>query len=536
MTSGVVFKKRLPMSYPLSLLHYAFFETARRHWTRKALADSTGQELTYGRALTAAVLFARAIRRRTPGETMIGLLLPASVGGALGNIATLAAGRVPVNLNFTAGSDAMRVAIDRCRIRTVLTSRAFLQKAGLSDAVARSFGDGITLCYLEDLRAAISASEKLIAFSHARLAPMAMLRRWYGAPADTSRTDPLATVIFSSGSTGQPKGVMLSHRNILSNIEGLAEVYRVGAADCFIGVLPFFHSFGLTGTLWFPLLAGCTVVYHPNPMDAKTIGELAEAHRGTFLIATPTFANAYLRRCTREQFAHLRYVIVGAEKLRAQLADAFKAQFGVALLEGYGCTEMSPVVAVNHPDAPGPGVGPAVPGVTIRVVDQHTGEGPLVDREGLILVKGPNLMQGYLDDPALTDDVMRDGWYVTGDIGSIDARGRLTITDRLSRFSKIGGEMVPHLKIEDAINTILGEACSAVTSVPDDTRGERLVAFYTRADVAPADLWESLGRTDLPKLWLPRKDHVIPIDAIPSLGTGKVDLRGLRELALKRAP
>jgi acyl-[acyl-carrier-protein]-phospholipid O-acyltransferase/long-chain-fatty-acid--[acyl-carrier-protein] ligase len=292
------------------------------------------------------------------------------------------------------------------------------------------------------------------------------------------------------------------------------------------------------------LLNGASVAFHPNPMDAKTIGELAEAHKATMLISTPTFCNAYLRRCTKEQFAHLKYAIVGAEKLREPLARAFRKQFGVDLLEGYGCTEMSPVVAVNRPNI-GEGaavqigmkagsVGHPIPGVAVKVVDQHTGEGPLIGREGLLLVKGPNLMQGYLGQPERTAEVVRDGWYITGDIAKIDDDGFVYITDRLSRFSKIGGEMVPHIRIEETINGLLGDSCCAVTAVPDPARGERLVAFYTRADVAADVLWERLGGTELPKLWLPRRECLIAIEAIPTLGTGKIDLRTLKQLALER--
>jgi acyl-[acyl-carrier-protein]-phospholipid O-acyltransferase/long-chain-fatty-acid--[acyl-carrier-protein] ligase len=252
-----------------------------------------------------------------------------------------------------------------------------------------------------------------------------------------------------------------------------------------------------------------------------------------------------VRRCTAEQFAHLKYVIVGAEKLREPLASGFKEQFGVALMEGYGCTEMAPVVAVNRPDVHlGHGtqtgakigsVGHPIPGVAAKIVDQDTGEGPIFGRPGLLLVKGPNLMQGYLDQPARTAEVMRDGWYVTGDVGMIDEDGFVFITDRLSRFSKIGGEMVPHVKIEEAINAVLGDLAAAVTAIPDQARGERLVAFYARGDVAPDALWERLCQTDLPRLWLPKREHLIPIAEIPTLGTGKTDLRRLRELALAHA-
>jgi acyl-[acyl-carrier-protein]-phospholipid O-acyltransferase/long-chain-fatty-acid--[acyl-carrier-protein] ligase len=297
--------------------------------------------------------------------------------------------------------------------------------------------------------------------------------------------------------------------------------------------------------MWFPLLQGAGVAYHPNPMDAKTIGELAETYKATMLISTPTFCSSYVRRCTKEQFAHLKYAIVGAEKLREPLRTEFREKFGIELFEGYGCTEMAPVVAVNRPNVrhgdaeqvgnkPG-SVGHPIPGVAARIVDQDTGADLGTDKEGLLLVKGPNMMAGYLDAPDRTAEVIRDGWYVTGDIARIDDDGFIFITDRLSRFSKIGGEMVPHVRIEDAINAILGEAASVVTAVPDASKGERLVAFYARADVAPDTLWERLCQTDLPRLWIPKRESVLQIDAIPTLGTGKVDLRSVKQLALDRA-
>ena len=516
------------------LLHTEFMRTARRHWRALAMADSTGQSLSYGHALIGALLFGRVIRRRTDGQEHVGILLPSSVGGALSNIAVLAANRVPVNLNFTVGAEALALAIEQAGIRTILTSQKFLSKVGIAPTPA--------MVFLEDLRGEITSLSRLAMLLEARLLPLAWLRRRHGGG---KTIDALATIIFSSGSTGIPKGVMITHRNILSNIDGLEQIFPMDTSDRFIGVLPFFHSFGLTGTLWFPLLQGAGVVYHPNPIDAKTIGELSAQYGGTMLISTPTFCNAYLRRCTKEQFGRLKYAIVGAEKLREPLATAFEQQFGVGLLEGYGCTEMAPVVAVNRPNH-GEGreqqigtkfgsVGHPIPGVAAKIVDRETGEGPLFGREGLLLVKGPNMMAGYLNQPDRTAEVIRDGWYVTGDIAMMDEDGFIFITDRLSRFSKIGGEMVPHLKVEDAINGVLGEACSAVTAVPDAARGERLVAFYARQDVSPETLWDQLCATELPRLWLPKRECLVQIDAIPTLGTGKVDLRRLRQLASERA-
>jgi acyl-[acyl-carrier-protein]-phospholipid O-acyltransferase/long-chain-fatty-acid--[acyl-carrier-protein] ligase len=338
---------------------------------------------------------------------------------------------------------------------------------------------------------------------------------------------------------------MLSHRNVLANVDAIKQVYQLAPDDVLLGVLPFFHSFGFTGTLWLPALSGFGVVFHANPMDAKTIGELAGRHHATLVISTPTFCSSYVRRCEPEQFGHLRYAIVGAERLREPIAAAFKEKFNLDLLEGYGCTELAPVVAVNVPDVThgrerqrGTRVGTVghpLPGVAVKVVDPVTGEGPLFDREGLLLVKGPNRMLGYLGDSARTAEVLRDGWYVTGDIATIDDAGFVRITDRLSRFSKIAGEMVPHMRVEEQIQSLVGDQhAAAVTSVPDDVKGERLVAFFTDPAMTPQSLWERLCETDLPRLWLPKREDLHFVESVPTLGTGKVDLRGVRELALAR--
>ena len=494
------------------------------------MADSTGRELTFGRALTGSLLLARAIRARVPDGEPIGLLLPASVGGALANVAASIAGRVPVNLNFTAGRDAMAAAIGRCGIATILTSRTLLSKAGIAQA------PGMIL--LEDLLQETSAAAKITTLVAARLLPASLIARCFLAPADP---DALATIIFSSGSTGVPKGVMLSHRNVLANIDAANALFRLGDDDVVLGVLPFFHSFGYTVTLWLPLVVGFAAAYHPNPTDAKTIGEMAATYRATLLVSTPTFCAAYARKCQREQFATLRLAIVGAERLREPIASAFKEKFGVDLVEGYGCTEMAPVVAVNVPDAAGTGsrpgtVGRPLPGISAKIVDPETGEGPLVGKEGLLLVTGPNQMRGYLGEPDLTRDAQRDGWYVTGDIAAIDADGFIRITDRLSRFSKIAGEMVPHMQVEERLQALLQDPHTCVvTAVPDAVKGERLVALYTDPDLPAQEIWERLSHGDLPKLWIPKRDDLHIVDAIPTLGTGKVDLRAVRQAAAARS-
>ena len=510
------------------LLHLRMLRAARRRWRRFAMTDSTGRTLTFGHALVGGLLLSRQVRQLT-STRMIGLMLPASVGGALANLGVVFAGKVPVNLNFTAGRAAIAHAIEQSGIETVLTSKAFLARAKLDETPG--------MVFLEDMLRETTRAQKLRTLVAARALPVAWLRRLY-AP-EPIGLDDLATVIFSSGSTGVPKGVMLSHRNIVANAEAMAQVFRINDEDRILGVLPFFHSFGFTGSLWLPLVCGFGTVYHPNPMDADVIGELVRKHRVTLLIATPTFCHNYSRRCPPEAFASLRHAIVGAEKLREPVARAFRDKYGVELLEGYGCTEMSPVVSVNVPDQldgqqhgmKAGTVGHPLPGVATRVVEIESGATVPPGTPGLLLVKGPNRMLGYLGNPALTAEVLRDGWYVTGDIASVDADGFIQLTDRLSRFSKLGGEMVPHLKIEEVMSRILDDAACVVTGVPDESKGERLVAFYSKPAVAPADLWHALNASDLPKLWIPKRQDLRPIAELPLLGTGKIDLRRVRALA-----
>jgi acyl-[acyl-carrier-protein]-phospholipid O-acyltransferase/long-chain-fatty-acid--[acyl-carrier-protein] ligase len=508
-----------------------FIVSAKRHRRRFCMADSTPRPLTFGRALTASLLLSRWIRRRCASETHVGILLPASVGGALANIATALAGRTSVNINFTAGREAMAAAIDRCGVKTIITSRRFLSTIDVEATPE--------MVFLEDALATFGSVAKVSMAAATLVLPVPLLAWLFVREGDA---DAIATVVFSSGSTGVPKGVMLSHRNILANVDAVAQLFQLTRDDVIVGVLPFFHSFGFTVTLWLPMIAGFGAAFHPNPVDAKPIGELAGTHRGTILVSTPTFYAAYTRKVPREQFAHVRYALVGAERLREPIGAAFLDKFGIPLLEGYGCTEMAPVVAVNAHDVEENGyrqiasqagtVGHPLPGVVAKVVDLETGEGPLIGREGLLLVNGPNRMRGYLGEPERTREALRDGWYVTGDIACIDEAGFIRITDRVSRFSKIGGEMVPHMRIEEQIQAAIdAKQTCAVTAVPDEARGERLVAFYTDPLLAPADLWERLCRSELPRLWLPKRDDLRFVEAIPTLGSGKVDLRAIRTLA-----
>jgi acyl-[acyl-carrier-protein]-phospholipid O-acyltransferase/long-chain-fatty-acid--[acyl-carrier-protein] ligase len=508
-----------------------FVNTARQNWRRPAIADTGGRNLRYGQTLTAAKILATRLSSHTGDAPMVGVCLPPSVGGALANLALSLNGTVPVNLNYTASGDAIRSALDRCGITCTITSRVFQEKLG-------SLPELPGILYIEDLLAGITTMEKLRALLLARLLPARLLVRTRDFDADR-----LATVIFSSGSTGEPKGVMLSHHNILSNLEALRIVFRVNKRDNVCSALPFFHSLGFTGTLWLPLLSGFSAVYHTNPLDGATMARTVREHRSTLLLATPTFLMAYLRRAKSADFASLRLVMTGAEKLKTKLADTFEQKFGIRPLEGYGATELSPVISLSVPDVEIDGVhqagsregsvGLPVPGVAVRIVDPDS-FAPLGENEtGLIQVKGPNLMLGYLGRSDKTAEAIRDGWYITGDIGRLDRSGFLHITDRLARFSKIGGEMIPHGAIEDTLHGALGRTgVLAVTSVPDDKRGEKLAVVHTAEAGNGKTLHALLADSDLPNLWKPGKDCYVQVQTLPLLGTGKLDLRGIREAAM----
>ncbi|HYY69466.1 MAG TPA: AMP-binding protein, partial [Terriglobales bacterium] len=515
-------------------LHRALVHAARRHPLRFFMADPTVSRLCFGSALTRTVFLARRLRTTWQEQHMAGILLPPSVGGALVNFAAVLMGKIPVNLNYTASAESLGSCVRQCGIRTVVSSRAFLERVKIKVPA--------DVVLLEELAAQPRLGEKLVSSVMAWTLPVSILERVLGRTRKAAMDD-LATVIFSSGSTGDPKGVMLSHYNLSSNIEQLGQVFALNPRDRILGILPFFHSFGFMGTLWLPAVVGVGAIYYPNPLDAAAIGELVERHRVTFLLATPTFLQAYMRRCSSEQFGGLQYVVVGAEKLPERVAQAFDDMYGIRPLEAYGCTECSPAVAVNTRDYRAPGfrqvgakrgkIGHPLPGVSVRIADPETGQPVPTGRPGLLLVRGPNVMQGYLSRAEQTAEVLRDGWYTTGDIASLDEDGFLTITDRLSRFSKIGGEMVPHVKVEEKLQELAGitEQSFAVTGVPDEKKGERLVVLHTLPEEILEGILERLAQADLPALWKPRPNQFFHVHKLPYLGTGKLDLRSIRELA-----
>jgi acyl-[acyl-carrier-protein]-phospholipid O-acyltransferase / long-chain-fatty-acid--[acyl-carrier-protein] ligase len=524
-------------------VHRQFVRMACRHPFRSCLIDPEGKKssYSYGEFLAGGWLLGRLLRPLIADDPMVGVWLAPSPGGAFVNLALSLLGKTAVNLNYTSNTEVVQSAIRQCGIRHVLTARRFTKEKPLDP------GPGVELIHLEDYRGRVSTWQRLRTFLAIVLLPGYMVEHWLMG-LGRHRPRDLATVIFSSGSTGDPKGVMLTHANLAANAESMVQAIDPRPSDRLLGILPFFHSFGYTVTLWVPLQVGASLLYHPDPRQAKEIGELCKNYHGTIFVTTPTLLRFCLRRCEPDDFKSLRLLMVGAEKLPQGLAQEFKEKFGVLPMEGYGCTELSPAAIVNVADREEGGVrqignhpgtiGQPIPGVAARIVDPDTLEPLPPGKDGMLLVYGGNVMKGYLGKPEATREVIRDGWYITGDIAHTDEDGFITITDRLARFSKIGGEMVPHQKIEDELHKLLGttERVCAVTSVPDERRGERLLVLHTPLNgTSVQQLHQRLSELGLPNLWVPDRRDFVEIPEMPVLGTGKVDLKRIREIAKEHA-
>ena len=479
----------------------------------------------------ARLVLGRCLARMVAAGSYVGVLLPPTVPAAVANLALVLQGKVPVNLNYTAGQSIIDSSIRQCGIRHVITSPRVLERFQIAPDA--------NLLMLEEVAGQVRWSDKLAGVTRSRLLRHGMLERLIPGLAGPD-LDSIATVIFTSGSTGDPKGVVLSHRNILSNVLQIEEHVHLEPNEVLLGILPFFHSFGNCVTIWTALALGKKVVYHHNPLDARTIGEICRQHKVTLIAGTSSFTRFYIKSCPAEQFKTLTHLILGAEKLKPELYRDINNWLGIEPMEGYGTTELSPVVAVNVPrGAPGGRTHGA------RQPAGHCGasrsRNDPQDRRSrhrrrsfarsrrVGPVRGPQVMVGYLNRPEATARVIKDGWYLTGDLGYVDADGFLKITDRLSRFSKIAGEMVPHVGVESAIMqlTEVDEHHVAVTAVPDPKHGERLCVVYTELGMSADEIHKALTVSRIPRLWIPSVRDFIQVPEIPITGTGKVDLRRL---------
>ncbi len=525
----------------LLLVHRRFLKHAARfrHLFKPAVVDnssSPARTLTWGKLLVATLCVTSYLRSRVGEARNVGIWLPTGLGGALANLAVAFLGKSSVNLNYTAGTAAVHSAIKQAGVCVVITAKKFLARVPLD------LPEDVQQIHLEDIMESVTKGQRIRTFLAVVLFPGWVIDRWLGL--HRHKLDDTLTIVFSSGSTGEPKGVVLTHRNIASNADSAIRTLEIGPSEVLFGILPFFHSFGYTVCLWAPLCAPCTAVYFPDPRQAKEVGEIARINRATIIAATATFLRFYIRRCGVDDFRSLRLIICGAEKLPVKLQDEFRDKFGVLPLEGYGCTELSPVVSVNLPDVNHSEpqqrnyrgtVGQPIFGVAVKAFDPNTNEPLPVGVEGVLCAKGPNVMAGYLNQPEKTASAVRDGWYNTGDAGLIEPEGFIRITGRVSRFAKIAGEMVPLEKLDDEMHEALGtggDRMLAVAAVPDEKRGERLVVLYL-PEVEPKlyDLLSSLPKRGIPNLWVPDRRDCYPVEAMPVLGSGKLDLKKLSDLA-----
>jgi acyl-[acyl-carrier-protein]-phospholipid O-acyltransferase/long-chain-fatty-acid--[acyl-carrier-protein] ligase len=496
-----------------------------------------GRVLKRGDLLAAAITLSRWIRKHCPGER-VAVVLPPGAGAVVANVAVTLANKVPVNMNFTAGRAALQSSIDRGQLLHAISAKPVMKR--LED-----FPWPKDVFRLEELMPELKPKIVIWRLVSA-VTPAWLLSNLLGLPRNGDRKE--AVLLFTSGSSGEPKGVVLSHRNILGNVRQFSSMLNLGREDSVMASLPFFHSFGCTVTLWYPMIAGIRAVTYPSPVDVVKNAEMIERYKISLLVTTPTFLRGYLKRAEPKQFDTIKLLVTGAEKLPKDLAEAFEERFGHHVLQGYGLTEASPVVSTNLPDPvpsrPGepiqpssrPGsVGKLLPGEAAQIRDPESDELLSPNQLGMLWLKGPNIFEGYLNEPEQTAAVLRDGWFKTGDLGRLDEDGFLYIEGRLSRFSKIAGEMVPHETIEARIVDAFGfksdeERIIAVVGVPDKTKGESLILLTIR-EVSAGKLREALLAGGLPMLWIPRM--IKRVEKIPILGSGKLDLGKCKELALE---
>ena len=518
-------------------LAMALLEGLKKNGSKYRIFDGADDsELPYDKILAAAIVFAKFIKEETD-QPRVAIVLPPGKAGLIANLAVIFAGKTPVNLNFTAGPEAIRSCIRQAGVDRFITADPFVRKIS-----SFPWPPNRDLILIE--RTLPTLKKKIVTWAVlSKILPSAVLGTLLGLR--KRRGDDEATLLFTSGSSGEPKGVPLSHRNVLANVTQFSSRLDLAPGSAILGCLPLFHSFGCTVTLWFPVIEGVNLVTYPSPLETKRLAELIALHQVNVLLATPTFLRGYMKRIDPAQLASLKLVVTGAEKLPQSLASAFEEKFGIRPQEGYGLTETSPGSNVNLPDpetrndavtlpsSRNGSVGQMLPGLAIKITDPVTEKEIPINQQGIIWFKGSNIFPGYLGDPKKTAEVLKDGWFRTGDVGRVDDDGFLYIEGRISRFSKIAGEMVPHETIEAAVNKVLGldgetERRIAIVGVPDEQKGEAILLLSTIAGPALEqeciDLRYKLLDEGLSSLWCPK--HIVPVSEIPVLASGKLDIKG----------
>ncbi len=521
-------------------------EGLRKHAKLEMVDGLDGSTLAYGKLLGVAMALARHLKK-TVDEPRLGIILPPGKGGVIANYACLLAGIVPVNVNYTSSEAAFESIVRQSGIRHFITARAFMSKL---PQFPWPKGEAVIDLARTLKNLGVAKIAPWIAF--ARFAPMALVARTFDL--DKRHGDDEAALLFTSGSSGEPKGVPMTHRMILANCVQMLGKVKLGPGGAILSSLPIFHSFGMTIGTILPALYGFRMVTYPSPLEAKELNRLIEKHQCQIVMSTPTFARGMLRRAHAHSFDSVRYFVVGAEKLQPALAEEFVEKCGVHLYEGYGLTETAPVCCANL-DTTGPtgeqpyfvpgnkpgSVGQVFPGLAVKITDPDDDGKPLtLGEQGMIWLKGINVFKGYIGRDDLNAEIIKDGWFKTGDLGSVDLNNILTLGGRRSRFSKIGGEMVPHEVVENAIADFVpapegfaGGRTIAVVGVPDKQKGEALVMLscvhHAKLKQALDEIRSHLADVGLPRLWAPRE--IIPVEAIPMLPSGKMDLKGCQMMA-----
>lgn len=529
----------------LPTIPHAWITTAKHMGSDMALADTMGEPLSGIRALTGAVVFSRRMRKYNKGQN-VGLLVPTSIGGVLANMAVLLAGKTVVNLNYSASQDALLAALDQADLECIFTSKQFVQRLEQRGVdVSRVLGS-TQVYYLEEIKAAVPQLELLSTLLAVKILPTRLLQGLFCKFVPASDT---AAILFSSGSEGAPKGVMLSHTNIMANLKQISDVLNMRSDDVVMAELPLFHAFGMTVTQFMPLIEGLPVVCHADPTDAMGVAKAVASYRATLFAGTSSLLRLYVKnpKIHPMMLDSLRLVIAGAEKLNEDVRDAFKLKFNKEIYEGYGATETTPVASVNLPDhldtawwiiqkgAKVGTVGMPLPGSSFKIVDPDSLEELETGEAGLIMIGGCQVMKGYLKAEEKTADVIvqdnRVRWYKTGDKGFIDRDGFLTIVDRYSRFAKIAGEMVGLGSVEETVRKVLAdpELDIVAISLPDAARGERIILLYS-GDIDGSTLKQRLIDEGVKNLMIPAEYHAVA--EVPKLGSGKTDYGKARELAV----
>lgn len=497
------------------LLHQQFILNAKRFPDKLAIIDkTTDRRVTYSRALIGALILSKKFNKYEPG--FIGIMIPTSAGCALATVGALMSGRIPVMINYSTGAEAnAKYAQSKCKFKTIITSKALLEK------IKCPVIEGMVM--IEDIMAGVTTADKISAALQTKLPSALLLKTVHGG--DENDT---AAILFTSGSEKDPKAVQLTHKNIYSNIRNFGAYVNINENDVLLANLVFFHVFGLTVNLWVSFTYGMTMVSYANPLDFQTICNIARDEKPTIMVGTPSFFWGYLHKSEPGDFKTLRIMVSGADKCPDALREGYMKKHGVTLLEGYGATETAPVISVNSFENNRPGsTGKVIPGVEVKVENFETGEICKAGEVGKIMVKGDSVMKGYYDDPELTAEAIKDGWYNTGDMGYFDEDGYLWHSGRFKRFVKIGGEMVSLVKVENTLEKHLpmGVSC-CVVDVSDELKGSSIVATVT-IEVNKSEILKKMG-DELPNIALPKQFLVIK--ELPMMSSGKIDFRTVTKI------